>query len=79
MHNDIAHVKPEFTNTRDLAEKDVTTTSSQRLDIATPWMKFMNEHLAGVERYGKDWLEDHIAKAEKFYATHMTTLTRQLA
>lgn len=52
MQNDIKHAKVGLSNIKQLAGKDVTTTSGKVLDVPALWIEFMNKHLAQVEKLG---------------------------
>ncbi|KAJ4330036.1 hypothetical protein N0V87_010354 [Didymella glomerata] len=78
MQNDVKHLKIELRNIKQITGKDVTTTAGQILDVPSLWVEFMNEQLAAVEKFGKDWLNERIKEAETLYASHMNFLKKKL-
>ena len=76
MKNDISNVKMELANVKELTGKDVTTTTGQFVNLPALWEEFMKQHLAEVERYGKDWLDAKIKIVEASYTAHMTELKK---
>ena len=74
MKNDIAHVKIELSNIKELTGKDVTSSTAQVLNLPALWIEFMTLHLAEIERHGKTWLNARLKEAETKYDAHMKSL-----